>query len=60
MDFVIGAIKFCLILLLVVVAYFVIKTAMLFLAIILAVATPIGIACLIYSEMKNSKHGPQK
>ena len=60
MDFVVGVMKFCLAVLLIILAYFVIKTAVLILAIILAVAVTIGIAYLIYSEVKKSKHESQK
>ena len=60
MDFVVGVIKFCLVVLLIILACFVIKTAVLILAIILAVAVTIGIAYLIYSEVKKSKHESQE
>ena len=60
MDLVVGVMKFCLAVLLIILAYFVIKTAVLILAIILAVAVTICIAYLIYSEVKKSKHESQK
>ena len=60
MDFVVGVMKFCLAVFLIVLAYFVIKAAVSILAIILAVAVTIGIAYLIYSEVKKSKHESQK
>lgn len=60
MDFVLGVMKFCLIVFLIVLAYFVIKAAVAILAIILAVAVTIGIAYLIYSEVKKSKHESQE
>lgn len=60
MDFVLGVMKFCLIVFLTVLAYFVIKAAVAILAIILAVAVTIGIAYLIYSEVKKSKHESQE
>ena len=60
MDFVVGVIKFCLAVFLIILSCFVIKTAVLVLAIILAVAVTIGIAYLIYSEVKKSKHESQK
>ena len=60
MDFVVGVMKFCLAVLLIILAYFVIKTAVLILAIILAVAVTICIAYLIYSEVKKSKHESQE
>ena len=56
MDFVVGVVKFCLAVFLIILAYFVIKTAVLILAIICAVSVTIGIAYLIYSEVKKSKH----
>ena len=56
MDFVLGVMKFCLIVFLIVLAYFVIKAAVAILAIILAVAVAIGIAYLIYSEVKKPNH----
>ena len=60
MDFVVGVMKFCLAVFLIVLAYFVIKAAVAILAIILAVAVTIGIAYLIYSEVKKSKHESQE
>lgn len=60
MDFVLGVMKFYLIVFLIVLAYFVIKAAVAILAIILAVAVTIGIAYLIYSEVKKSKHESQE
>ena len=60
MDFVVGVMKFCLVVFLTILACFVIKTAVSILAIILAVAVTIGIAYLIYSEVKKSKHESQE
>ena len=60
MDFVVGVMKFCLAVFLIILAYFVIKAAALIVAIILAVAVTIGIAYLIYSEVKKSKHESQE
>ena len=60
MDFVVGVMKFCLVVFLIVLAYFVIKAAVSILAIILAVAVTIGITYLIYSEVKKSKHESQE
>ena len=60
MDFVAGVVKFCLAVFLIILAGFVIKTAVLILAIILAVAVAICIAYLIYSEVKKSKHESQE
>ena len=60
MDFVVGVMKFCLAVFLIILAGFVIKTAVLVLAIILAVAVTIGVAYLIYSEVKKSKHESQE
>ena len=60
MDFVLGVMKFCLVVFLIILTYFVIKAAVAILAIILAVAVTIGIACLIYSEVKKSKHESQE
>ena len=60
MDFVLGVMKFCLVVFLIVLAYFVIKAAVLILAIILSVAVTIGVAYLIYSEVKKSKHESQE
>lgn len=52
MDFVYGVLKFCLAVLLIILAIFVIKAAVLILAIILAVVVTIWIAYLIHSEFK--------
>ena len=60
MDFVVAVVKFCLAVFLIVLAYFVIKAAVSILAIVLAVAVTIGIAYLIYSEVRKSKHESQK
>ena len=60
MDFVLGVMKFCLIVFLIVLAYFIIKAAVAILAIILAVAVTIGIAYLIYSEVKKPNHESQE
>lgn len=60
MDFVVGVIKFCLAVFLIILAYFVIKAAVLIVAIILAVVVSIGVAYLIYSEVKKSKHESQE
>ena len=60
MDFVVGVMKFCLAVFLFVLAYSVIKAAVLIVAIILAVVVTIGIAYLIYSEVKKSKHESQE
>ena len=60
MDFVLGVMKFCLIVFLIVLAYFVIKAAVAILAIVLAVVVTIGVAYLIYSEVKKSKHESQE
>ena len=60
MDFVVGVMKFCLAVFLIILAYFVIKAAVLIVAIILAVVVSIGVAYLIYSEVKKSKHESQK
>ena len=60
MDFVVGVMKFCLAVFLVILAYFVIKTAVLIVAIILAVVVTLGVAYLIYSEVKKSKHESQE
>ena len=56
MDFVVGVMKFCLAVFLIILAYFVIKAAVLIIAIILAVVVTIGVAYLIYSEVKKSKY----
>ena len=60
MDFVVGVMKFCLAVFLIVLAYFAIKAAVLIVAIILAVVVTIGVAYLIYSEVKKSKHESQE
>ena len=60
MDFVAGVMKFCLAVFLIILAYFAIKAAVSILAIIFAVAVTIGVAYLIYSEVKKSKHESQK
>ena len=60
MDFVVGVMKFCLAVFLIVLAYFVIKAAVSILAIILAVAVTVGIAYLIYSEVKKPNHESQE
>lgn len=60
MDFVVGVMKFCLAVFLIILAYFVIKAAVLIVAIILAAVVTIGVAYLIYSEVKKSKHESQK
>ena len=60
MDFVVGVMKFCLAVFLIILAYFVIKAAVLIVAIILAVVVTVGVAYLIYSEVKKSKHESQK
>ena len=60
MDFAIGVMKFCLVVFLIVLAYFVVKAAVLILAIIFAVAVAVGVAYLIYSEVKKSKHESQE
>ena len=60
MDFVVGVMKFCLAVFLIILAYFVIKAAALIVAIILAVVVSIGVAYLIYSEVKKSKHESQE
>ena len=60
MDFAVGVMKFCLAVFLSILAYFVIKAAVTIVAIILAVAVTIGIAYLIYSEVKKSKHESQE
>lgn len=60
MDFVVGVMKFCLAVFLIILAYFVIKAAVLIIAIILAVVVTIGVAYLIYSEVKKSKHESQE
>ena len=60
MDFVLGVMKFCLVVFLIILAYFVIKAAVTILAIILAVAVTIGIAYLIYSEVEKPNHESQE
>ena len=60
MDFVVGVVKFCLAVFLIILAYFVIKAAVSIVAIILAVVVAIGVAYLIYSEVKKSKHESQE
>lgn len=60
MDFVVGVMKFCLAVFLIILAYFAIKAAVSILAIILAVVVTIGVAYLIYSEVKKSKHESQE
>lgn len=60
MDFVVGVMKFCLAVFLTILAYFVIKASVSILAIILAVAVTVGVAYLIYSEVKKSKHESQE
>ena len=60
MDIVVGVMKFCLAVFLIILAYFVIKAAVLIVAIILAVVVSIGVAYLIYSEVKKSKHESQE
>lgn len=60
MDFVVGVMKFCLAVFLIILAYYVIKAAVLIIAIILAVVVTIGVAYLIYSEVKKSKHESQE
>ncbi len=60
MDFVVGVMKFCLAVFLIILAYFAIKAAVLIVAIILAVVVTIGVAYLIYSEVKKSKHESQE
>ena len=60
MDFVVGVMKFCLAVFLIILAYFVIKAAVSILAIILAVVVTVGVAYLIYSEVKKSKHESQE
>ena len=60
MDFVVGVMKFCLAVFLIILAYYVIKAAASILAIILAVVVTIWVAYLIYSEVKKSKHESQE
>ena len=56
MDFAVGVMKFCLAVFLLLLAYFVIKAAVVILAVIVAVAVAIYIAYLIRSETKKSKN----
>ena len=60
MDFVLGVMKFCLVVFLIILAYFVIKAAVTILAVIVAAAVAIGIAYLIYSEVKKPNHESQE
>ena len=60
MDFVVGVMKFCLAVFLIILAYFVIKAAVLIIAVILSVVVTLGVAYLIYSEVKKSKHESQE
>ena len=60
MDFVVGVMKFCLAVFLIILAYFVIKASVLIIAIILAVVVTIGVAYLIYSEVKKPNHESQE
>lgn len=60
MDFVVSVMRFCLAVFLIILACFVIKTAVLILAIICAVSVTIAVAYLIYSEVKKSKHESQE
>lgn len=60
MKFAAGVTKFCLVVFLILLAYFVIKAAVAILAIIVAVAAAIGITYLIYSEVKKSKNESQE
>ena len=60
MDFVLGVMKFCLVVFLIILAYFAIKAAVTILAVIVAVAVAIGIAYLIYSEVKKPNHESQE
>ena len=60
MDFVVGGMKVCLAVFLIILAYFVIKAAVTIVAIILAVVVSIGTAYLIYSEVKKPKHESQE
>lgn len=60
MGFVVGVMKFCLVVFLIILAYFVIKAAVTILAVIVAVAVAIGIAYLIYSEVKKPNHESQE
>ena len=60
MEFAVGVMKFCLAVFLLLLAYFVIKASVSILAIILAVVVTIGVAYLIYSEAKKSKHESQE
>ena len=60
MDFAVGVMKFCLAVFLLLLAYFVIKAAVVILAVIAAVAVSIYIAYLIHSEMKKKKNESQE
>ena len=60
MDFVVGVMKFCLAVFLIILAYYVIKAAASIVAIILAVVVTIGVAYLIYSEVKKPNHESQE
>ena len=60
MNFVLNIMKFCLVVFLIILAYFVIKAAVAILAIIVAVAVTVGIAYLIYSEVKKPNHESQE
>ena len=60
MDFVLGVMKFCLVVFLIILSYFVIKAAVTILAVIVAVAVTIGIAYLIYAEVKKPNHESQE
>ena len=60
MDFVLGVMKCCLVVFLIILAYFVIKAAVTILAVIVAVAVTIGIAYLIYSGVKKPNHESQE
>ena len=60
MDFVVGVMKFCLAVFLIILAYYVIKAAASIVAIILAVVVTIWVAYLIYSEVKKPNHESQE
>lgn len=60
MDFAVGVMKFCLAVFLLLLAYFVIKAAVVILAVIAAVAVAIYVAYLIHSEVKKSKNESQE
>ena len=60
MDFAVGIMKFCLVVFLIILAYFAIKAAVLILAIICAISVTVAVAYLIYSEVKKSKHESQE